>query len=644
MNYNFIKVCAATPKTIVADCTYNTKQIINCIKEADYNKAELIVFPELSITGFTCQDLFNQQILLEEAVINLSKILEYSKKTTMLICLGLPLKLDNKVFNCAVMIKEGIILGIVPKTKLPNHGHNYEERWFNSSTEALSSTITLCNQTVHFAPKIIFQATNHPNLSIAIEICEDSKGPIPLSSYHSLAGANIIVNLAASNETARTYKERLASFKEISTSTISGYIYSSAGNGESTTDLVYPGHGFIYENGRLLSESLRFQNSNSLTYALIDTELLSVERQKNNIFNSSLGEIDLLRSYIRIPFLHDSRSHKFDRYIDPSPFVPSQGKARDNHCLDIFTLQTVGLAKRLEHVGTDKVVIGISGGLDSTLALLVCVKAFDRLGLDMSGIVGVTMPGFGTTDRTYNNAISLMEHLGVTIREISIVDATIQHFKDIGHDPNLHDITYENSQARERTQILMDIANQVNGLVIGTGDLSELALGWATYNGDHMSMYGVNLGVPKTLVKFLIQWAAHNEFEGDTQVVLLDIFNTPVSPELLPPSLEGEIEQKTEEIVGPYELHDFFLYYMLNYGFKPSKITMLAQKAFEGIYDYNTIIEWQKIFYRRFFTQQFKRSALPDGPKVDLVSFSPRGDWKMPSDASFNMWINELGL
>ena len=642
MNYNFIKVCAATPQVVVADCNYNTEQIISCLNEANHTETELIVFPELSITGYTCGDLFYQQVLLEGALRNLSKIIEHSKGMPMMICLGLPLKLDNKIFNCAVMIKEGIILGVVPKTYLPNYNENYEKRWFSSSTEALSSTIIICNQEVTFSSKMIFKATNHEYLSIAIEICEDGLGPIPMSAYHSLAGASIILNLAASNETARSKDQRLTKLKGLSISTMSSYVYASAGIGESSTDLVYPGHRLIYENGTLLNESQRFERGNNLTYSLIDTELIALERQKNNIFNSPLSGEEVLKSYTKVSFKHTNRSYIFDRTVDPYPFVPRKGEARDEHCLNIFTLQTVALSKRIAHVGAKKVVIGVSGGLDSTLALIVSVKAFERLGLDPAGIVGVTMPGFGTTDRTYQNAISLMKHLGITIREISIVDATLQHFKDIGHDPNLHDITYENSQARERTQLLMDIANQVNGLVIGTGDLSELALGWATYNGDHMSMYAVNAGVPKTLVRFLVEWAAYNGFEGNTKDILLDVFHTPVSPELLPPSKDGEIEQITEEIVGPYELHDFYLYYVLSYGFKPQKIALLAHSAFEGQYDYNTIIKWMKVFYRRFFTQQFKRSCLPDGPKVESVSLSPRGDWKMPSDASYNMWIMEI--
>ena len=642
MNYNFIKVCAASPQLVVADCNYNTAQIIACINEADQAETELILFPELSITGYTCGDLFYQQVLLEGALSNLSKIIEHSKQINMMICVGLPIKQDNKIFNCAVIIREGVILGVTPKTYLPSHGEHYETRWFSSSTAALSSTIRLCKQEVPFSPQIIYQAANQDYFSIAIEICEDGLGPLPLSGYHSLAGANIILNLAAVSETARSKEQRVSKIQGLSASHISGYIYASAGIGESSTDLVYPGHCLIYENGSLLTESKRFEDGNSLTYALIDTELIAIERQKDSLFNTGSHQGELLKSYTKIPFNHIGRHYLFNKDVDPSPFVPAKGSARDAHCPNIFTLQTVALSKRIQHVGAKKLVIGISGGLDSTLALLVCVKAFNRLGLDLSGIVGVTMPGFGTTDRTYQNAISLMKHLGITIREISIVDATLQHFKDIGHNPDLHDITYENAQARERTKLLMDIANQVGGFVIGTGDLSELALGWATYNGDHMSMYAVNVGVPKTLVKFLIKWVAENEFAGRTQEVLLDVFETPVSPELLPPSADGQIQQKTEEIVGPYELHDFYLYYLLNYGFRPQKIAMLAQSAFEGQYDYNTIVGWMKVFYRRFFTQQFKRSCLPDGPKVESISLSPRGDWKMPSDASYNMWLSEI--
>ena len=641
VNYNFIKVCAATPQLVVADCHYNTEQIIACINQAEEVETELIVFPELSITGYTCGDLFYQQVLLEEAEASLMAIVAHSKRTSMMICVGLPLRLENKIFNCAVMIKAGEILGVSPKTALPNANEYYEKRWFSSSTQARSSTITLCNQAVPFSSNMVFKASNHPYLTIAMEICEDALGPIPTTAHHALAGANIIVNLAATTETARSIDDRLLVLKGLSRTTISGYVYASAGSLESSTDLVYPGHSLIYENGNLLAQAERFQDGNTLTFSLIDTELIALERQKSSLFDSSSSQ-GFLEHYVEVPFYHRNRSYVFNRAIDPAPFVPPKGPARDTHCLNVFTLQTVGLAKRLKHVGAKRVVLGISGGLDSTLALIVCVKAFKRLGLDPKGIIGVTMPGFGTTDRTYHNAISLMENLGITIREISIVDATRQHFKDIGHDPDLHDITYENAQARERTQILMDIGNQVGGFVIGTGDLSELALGWATYNGDHMSMYAVNVGVPKTLVKFLVEWAAYYEFSGVTRDILLDVFHTPVSPELLPPSLDGDIEQKTEEIVGPYELHDFFLYYVLNWGFRPGKIAILAQRAFEGQYDYETIVKWMGVFYRKFFSQQFKRSCLPDGPKVESVSLSPRGDWKMPSDASSRMWLKEI--
>ena len=499
MNYNFIKVCAATPDLVVADCRYNTDQILASIDEANLEKAELIVFPELSMTGYTCADLFYQQVLLEEALVNLSRIIEHSKTTTMMICVGLPLKLDQKIFNCAVMIQEGLILGVTPKTSLPNHQEAYEQRWFSSSREALSSTIRLCGQEVPFSSQLIYLASNHEYLSVGVEICEDAHGPIPVSAYHVLAGANIILNLAAANETARSKEERMAMLAGLSAQTSSGYVYASAGIGESTTDLVYPGHNLIYEKGNLLSESKRFQKGSTLTYALIDTERLALERQKNTLFSPLESERDMIKSYVKVPFTHSKRDYKFDRRVDPYPFVPQEGPARNAHCRNIFTLQTVALAKRIQHIGVENVVIGVSGGLDSTLALIVCVKAFERLGLDPKGIIGVTMPGFGTTDRTYHNALDLMKYLGVTIREISIADATRQHFKDIGHDPQLHDITYENTQARERTKILMNIGNQVNGFVIGTGDLSELALGWATYNGDHMSMYAVNVGVPKTL-------------------------------------------------------------------------------------------------------------------------------------------------
>lgn len=641
MNHGFIKVCAATPKLIVADCQYNTTQILNCIDKADTSQAEFIVFPELSITGYTCGDLFFQQVLLQEASNGLSRIIDHSSNTPMMICVGLPLTHNNQLYNCAVVIQQGKILGVIPKTHIPNYGQFYEKRWFSPGL-IQASTIELWGQEVPFASHIIFKARNNNNISIGVEICEDAFSTIPLSSYHGLAGATLIFNLAADSDSAGKQNKRKSLLSNLSERTITGYVFASASMYESTTDLVYSGHKLIYENGNLLAESERFETDNTLLFSLIDVELLSLERKKKGL--SCPYSLDEVSNYTSVYFDHTAREYPFDRVVTPYPFVPPKGSQRDMHCEDIFKLQTMALSKRILHTNSKTVVIGISGGLDSTLALLVCIKAFEHLGLDPSGIIGVTMPGFGTTDRTYQNAVNLMKHLGITTREISIVPATIQHFKDIGHDPNVHDITYENTQARERTQILMDIANQVNGLVIGTGDLSELALGWATYNGDHMSMYAVNVGVPKTLVRFLIQWAANYEFTGPTQDTLIDIFNTPVSPELLPPSADGTIEQKTEEIVGPYELHDFFLYYMLGYGFNPGKIAMLAQNAFEGAHDYNTIVKWLHVFYRRFFTQQFKRSCLPDGPKVESISLSPRGDWKMPSDASYNLWIHQVEL
>jgi len=631
MNHHFIKGCVATPKLVVADCHYNTQQILDCINEADDNETEMIVFPELAITGYTCGDLFYQQVLLQGALKGLDDIIDYSKDISMMICVGLPLTIDHHIFNCAVIIRQGKILGVVPKDHLLA-AKGYVQ-------------ITLCNQTAPFSSQMIFKAVNHDFLRIGVVIGEDASRPLSSSSYHALAGATIILNLAAKNEIAGNKEKQMALLSNHSASILTGYLYASAGTGESSTDGVYAGYQFIYENGELVASSKGFERENNLSYGLIDTELIASRRKKSNGFNEKTENVlDQLKEYTIVPFNHLEREYLFDRRINPSPFVPKEGPARDAHCLDVLTLQTVGLAKRLEHVGTKNVVIGISGGLDSTLALIVCVKAFKRLGLDLAGIVGVTMPGFGTTDRTYHNSISLMKNLGITIREISIVEATLQHFKDIGHDPDLHDITYENTQARERTQILMDIANQVDGLVIGTGDLSELALGWATYNGDHMSMYAVNSGVPKTLVKFLIQWAANNEFTDQVRDILMDVFETPVSPELLPPSNDGDIEQKTEEIVGPYLLHDFYLYYVMRHGFSPQKIVILAQSAFGNQYDYSTIVKWIKVFYRRFFTQQFKRSCLPDGPQVVSVSLSPREGWKMPSDAAYNMWLSEIEL
>lgn len=643
MNHGFIKVCAATPKLIVADCEYNTEQILDCISRADDSQTEFIVFPELCITGYTCGDLFYQNVLLAAALQGLEKIVEGSKNTDMVICIGMPIAVGSKLFNCAVMIQKGKILGVIPKTNIPNYNEFYEKRWFISGSNIVEDSIELCKQKVLFSSKALFKANNYSNISIAVEIGEDASSNFSPVQYHTLAGATVIFNLSASTEIAGKSNKRKLLLSGLSSQTISSYIYACSGIYESTTDFVYSGNNLIYENGLKLAESKRFQSDNTLLYSIIDTESIILNRRKNSTFTQlKLPKSD--KNYTIVNFDHPKRNYTFDRLVEPNPFIPSKATLRDSYCFEVFMLQSVGLAKRLQHTQSKKAVIGISGGLDSTLALLVCVKAFDRLGLDRTGIIGVTMPGFGTTDRTYNNAINLMKELGITVREISIVPATLQHFKDIGHDPSVHDITYENTQARERTQILMDVANQVNGLVIGTGDLSELALGWATYNGDHMSMYAVNAGVPKTLVRYLIEWAAKHEFTGKTHEILMDIWQTPVSPELLPPSSDGNIQQKTEEIVGPYELHDFYLYYMLYYGFSPSKILVLALAAFKGIYDYNTILKWMKVFYRRFFTQQFKRSCLPDGPKVTAVSLSPRGDWKMPSDASYNAWINEIEL
>ncbi|MCD8318982.1 MAG: NAD(+) synthase [Paraprevotella sp.] len=637
MNYGFVRVATAIPGVKVGDCKYNAPQIESLIIQAEGKGVEIICFPELSITAYSCGDLFSQQLLLDEAEMCLIGILDFTRSLDIISIIGLPISYHGTLLNCAAVIQKGKILGLVPKTYLPNYKEFYEQRWFTSGDVHGDCNVLICGQLVHLSRNIIF---NTPSCCFGVEICEDVWAPIPPSSELALKGAEIIFNLSADNEGVGKQDYLKSLLAQQSARCLAGYVFSGAGFGESTQDLVFAGKGFIYENGTLLAESERFSFKEQLIYTEIDVECLRSERLINTTFSASLARIHSKDVQQIDTELFSKKEIELSRVINPSPFVPT-GKALEERCEEVFAIQIEGLAKRLVHTQTQTVVIGISGGLDSTLALLVCTKTFDKLGLPRKGIIGITMPGFGTTDRTYHNAISLMESLEITIREISINQACIQHFKDIDFDMSNHNTTYENGQARERTQILMDVANQMNGLVVGTGDLSEQALGWATYNGDHMSMYGVNASIPKTLVRHLVNWVAENIIDEKSQAILLDIVDTPISPELIPADEDGNISQKTEDLVGPYELHDFFLYYVLRFGFRPSKIFYLAGLAFKEKYTDEVIKMWLTTFFRRFFSQQFKRSCLPDGPKVGSCSLSPRGDWRMPSDASATAWIDE---
>jgi len=639
MNYGFVRVAAAVPRLKVADCAFNAGNITNIIKEADDKGIQFVVFPELSITAYTCGDLFHQHVLLKEAEKQLKNILEKTQDTEIVAIVGMPLFLDNQLFNCGVAIQGGKVLGVVPKIHIPNYKEFYEERWFASGSKAVSGTAMLCGQQVPFGPDLLFVAEEDSSITFGIEICEDLWVPLPPSSYQAVAGATIIFNLSASNEVIGKHEYRRELASQQSGRCVAGYIYASSGVDESTTDVVFGGHAVIAENGIVLAESQRFLRSEQLVMADIDIERLINDRFKNTSFMDAVPDKNFRKTMFK---LKQTEIETVSRYVDPHPFVPSDISIRDERCSEIFAIQTAGLGKRMEHTGMKHAVIGISGGLDSTLALLVTAKTFDMLEIPRENIVAVTMPGFGTTDATYTNAIELMKSMNVSIREINIKEACLQHFKDIDHDTATHDVTYENVQARERTQILMDIANKIGGLVIGTGDLSELALGWCTYSGDHMSMYSVNCSIPKTLVKFLVHWVADNIVETKTKEVLYRVIDTPISPELLPPDSNGKINQKTEDIIGPYELHDFFLYHMVRYGAPPRKILFLACQAFRGRYNNDEIKKWLKVFYRRFFSQQFKRSCLPDGPKVGSISLSPRGDWRMPSDADAGTWLREL--
>lgn len=640
MNYGYVKVAAVIPQVKVADCKFNAEQIEKEIIIASGKGVQIIAFPELCVTGYTCGDLFAQQLLLEEAEMELMQILNNTRQLDIISIVGMPIALNGILLNTAIVIQKGKVLGVVPKTYLPNYKEFYEKRWFTSACEVSETSVRLCGQVVPMRSNLLFETSE---TTFGIEICEDLWAPVPPSSMLALQGAEIIFNLSADNESVGKHHYLCSLISQQSARCIAGYVFSSCGFGESTTDVVFAGNGLIYESGSLLAANERFSFVEQMVISEIDVEHLRTERRVNTTFAACRANcVSELPVRISTECVN-SKELNLTRTYNPHPFVP-QGPTLNERCEEVFSIQISGLAQRLMHAQAKSAVIGISGGLDSTLALLVCVKTFDKLGWSREGIIGVTMPGFGTTDRTYTNAVDLMNSLGITVREVSIKEACIQHFKDIEHDINVHDVVYENAQARERTQILMDIANQTWGMVIGTGDLSELALGWATYNGDHMSMYGVNGSIPKTLVKHLVKWVAENSMDDASRATLLDIVDTPISPELIPADESGKIQQITEDLVGPYELHDFFLYYFLRCGFRPSKIYFLATRTFNGLYDDETIKKWLTTFYRRFFNQQFKRSCLPDGPKVGSISISPRGDWRMPSDASSEMWLKEIGI
>ena len=633
MRDGFVKVGAATPDILVADCVHNREEIVKKVKEMAEAGTKVMAFPELCITGYTCSDLFWQELLLVRAKEELHKLEEELEEVEGLIIVGLPLEFNQKLYNTAAVISGGKVLGFVPKHHLPNYAEFYEARHFTAG-RAFEGMVNWYGREVPFGQNLLFVCEELPQLVTAVEVCEDLWAPNPPSISHALSGATLIINPSASDEATGKdeYRRNLVSGQ--SARLLCGYIYASAGNGESTQDVVFSGHNIIAENGTILKEAKRF--ANETIYSVLDMSRLVGERRKNTTWQSEGKE-----NYQVIPFHLNVTETKLERFIDANPFVPDAKGERDRRCDEILTIQAMGLKKRLEHTKSQCAVLGISGGLDSTLALLVTARAFDLCGLDRKQILAVTMPCFGTTDRTYTNACELTKRLGATLKEVDIKKAVTQHFEDIGHDPSDHSVTYENGQARERTQVIMDIANKFGGMVIGTGDLSELALGWATYNGDHMSMYAVNCSVPKTLVRHLVRYYADTSEEQELKEVLLDILDTPVSPELLPP-VDGVISQKTEDLVGPYELHDFFLYYMLRCGYAPDKIYRIAKDTFSGRYSDEIIKKWLINFYRRFFAQQFKRSCLPDGPKVGSVALSPRGDLRMPSDACARIWLEQL--
>lgn len=633
MKQGFIKVAAATPDIRVADVEYNTEKICEGISAAVSEQAKIVVFPELCITGYTCGDLFTQEVLLKAARTALYRIADFTADKDILVFVGVPISVDGELYNVAAALNRGEVLGLTTKTFLPNYGEFYEMRQFTPGPKT-AREILFEGKRIPFGPQILFQAAGMEELIVSAEICEDVWSPIPPSIRSAMEGAVIIVNCSASDETIGKDHYRRELIQGQSARLIAGYVYANAGEGESTTDLVFGGHNLITENGAVLKEAERFRND--IIYSEIDIYRLLGERRKNTTFKI-LDE----RCLMRVSFHVEVEKTRLSRQFPKHPFVPASESERERRCEEIFTIQAMGLKKRLAHTQAKSAVVGISGGLDSTLALLVTARAFDMLGWDKKRIIAVTMPCFGTTDRTYQNACKMTVQLGAQLREVQIAEAVRVHFRDIGHDPEDHSVTYENAQARERTQVLMDIANKTSGMVIGTGDMSELALGWATYNGDHMSMYGVNASVPKTLVRHLVKYAADATKDENLKTVLYDVLDTPVSPELLPPK-DGNIAQKTEDLVGPYELHDFYLYYMVRFGYEPSKIYRLALETFGDSYDSATILKWLETFLRRFFSQQFKRSCLPDGPKVGTVALSPRGDWRMPSDACVASWMKEL--
>lgn len=660
MNYGYVKVASAIPSVRVGDVAYSVEQIENLVIQAEGKGVEVIVFPELSLTGYTCQDLFRQQLLLDRVEQGVMRLMDFTRKLDIIAIVGAPIPVGNLLLNCAVVIQKGHVLGMVPKFYLPNYSEFYEKRWFASAQDLRDMELRYAGNVVNMTADIqLFRTAD--GVLFGIEICEDVWAPAPPSNKLALAGADIVFNLSASDELIGKHDYLKSLLSQQSARTMTGYVYSSCGFGESTQDVVYGGNAMIYENGKLLAEAARFSLEPQIMMTQIDVEKLRSERRGNSTYVNAQRNVkfSLLDKQFGIRIIDAfskemEREFKLERTVSPHPFIPAM-EDMEVSCEEIFNIQVMGLVKRLVHTHAETAVIGISGGLDSTLALLVCVKAFDKLKRSRKGIVGVTMPGFGTTGRTYNNAMELMRSLGITVKEVSIVDAVTQHFEDINHDISVHDVTYENSQARERTQVLMDMANKLNGMVVGTGDLSELALGWATYNGDHMSMYGVNASVPKTLIRYLVNYVAQREVDDRSAQTLQDIIDTPISPELIPADEMGNIQQKTEDLVGPYELHDFFLYYFLRFGFSPKKIFMLAKNAFienkskrvklgpndPETYDEETIKKWLRVFVRRFFSQQFKRSCLPDGPKVGSVSLSPRGDWRMPSDAMAAMWMQD---
>ena len=633
----FVRVGAVVPKLKVGDTEFNCNEIIKQIEMANNNNIQIAVFPELCVTGYTCQDLFEQDTLLEEAEKALNKILDYTNNLDIICIIGMPIKAENQLFNTAVVIQKGKILGIVPKTFIPNYREFYEKRWFASSKNANKKEIEILGQKVPFGIDLLFKDKTNNEICFGIEICEDVWAVEPPSNKLALLGANIIFNLSASNEVIGKKEYRRELVKMQSAKTISGYVYCSSGVNESTSDVVFSGDSMIFENGSCLANNSRFDFESNMIFTEIDTKRLANDRRKNISFMGNPVDLEYREIKINIPDNIEDLTREYSK----TPFVPEDKKKISEICEEILNIQSYGLAKRLLHTNINKTVIGISGGLDSTLAFLVIIKAYEILNLPKENIIAITMPGFGTTSRTHNNSMKLINEHGATFREINITKSSLQHFEDIGHDKNIKDVTYENAQARERTKILMDIANKENGLVVGTGDLSELALGWCTYNGDHMSMYAVNASIPKTLVKYIIKWVADNSKE-ECKNIINDILDTPISPELLPPDENGNIEQKTEEQVGPYILHDFFLYHFLRYGAEPKKIYILACKTFKNDFKKEEIKHWLQVFIKRFFTQQFKRNCMPDGPKVGTVSLSPRGDLRMPSDASYNIWLNNF--